>query len=282
MTQALQVGVWARLPPRLRRLTQNNPGPFTGAGTNTFLIGDDPLWILDPGPDEDLHFEQLVKEIGSSQVLGVLVSHSHPDHWPMAPRLAAHFEVPSFGFARQSGYEPVELIADGDCLDLGGPILKAVHTPGHANDHLCFLWSTEQILFSADHVMGWSTSVIAPPGGSLNDYLSSLDRLQELDFETFHPAHGLPIEDPQSRIDELREHRLMRTREALQALGTGLRRIPELVEHIYVGLDPRLQTAAGWSLLAHLEALVEEGKVSKLAGAAAEPMGVEWELRDSA
>lgn len=276
MTAIVQVGVWARLSPALRRLTQDNPGPFTGTGTNTFLIGVDPLWILDPGPDHDDHFAQIVDEVAAARVLGILCSHSHPDHWPMVPRLAGHFSAPALGFASLGGYEPDELIQDGAVLDRGGPVLQAIHTPGHARDHLCFLWTAEGVLFSADHVMGWSTSVIAPPGGNLNAYMSSLDKLQELSFATMHPAHGPPIEDPLARIIELREHRLMRTREALAALEAGLRRIPEMVERIYVGLDERLVMPASWSLLAHLEALVEEGKVSRTA--AGEPLKAEYEL----
>ena len=162
----VQVGVWARISPGLRRLTQDNPGPFTGTGTNTFLIGSDPLWILDPGPEHDGHFAQIVDEVAAARVLGILCSHSHPDHWPMVPRLAKRFAVPALGFASLAGYEPDELIRDGAVLDRGGPILQAIHTPGHARDHLCFLWAAEAALFSADHVMGWSTSVIAPPAAT--------------------------------------------------------------------------------------------------------------------
>ena len=256
-------GEWVRISDDVRRLTQNNPGVFTGSGTNTFLIGNDPLWILDPGPDDMVHahFDSLSSEIGEARVLGVICSHSHADHWPLAPRLAQRFQAPTLGFQLLGGYEPERLVADGEVLDEGGPILEAIHTPGHARDHLCFLLAKEETLFSGDHVMGWSTSVIAPPGGNLNDYMGSLDKLEGRPHRRMHPAHGLSIEEPQRRIEELRRHRLMRTSQALEALQSGLTEVPSMVDRIYVGLDPRLHQAAQWSLLAHLLALVEEGKV---------------------
>ena len=257
---------WARLSPAIRRLTQHNPSVFTGTGTNTFLIGADELWILDPGPDDDAHFELLVAEIGASRVLGVLSTHSHPDHWPMAPRLAGHYDAPTLGFAARAGFAPDRTIADGEVLG-GEPLeerratLEAIHTPGHASDHLCFLFAEEKALFSGDHVMGWSTSVIAPPGGNLNDYMSSLDKLQGYSYSRMHPAHGFPIEDPRGRIEDLRHHRLQRTEQALDALDAGLEEIPAMVDRIYAGIDPKLHQAAQLSLLAHLLALVEQGKV---------------------
>ena len=270
-------GEWARLSTPIRRLTQDNPSVFTGTGTNTFLIGVAELWILDPGPDNDAHFEHLTREIGSSPVLGVLCTHSHPDHWPMAPRLAARYEAPTLGFAAKSGFEPDRTIADGEVLEEGGMALEAIHTPGHASDHLCFLFAEEKALFSGDHVMGWSTSVIAPPGGNLNDFMTSLDKLENYSYSHMHPAHGWPIEDPRQRIEDLRSHRLERTEQALDALAAGLGEIPAMVDRIYVGLDPKLHQAAQWSLLAHLLALVELGKVV-VEEESAEPLRARYRL----
>jgi len=254
-------GEWVRLSDQVRRLTQDNPSVFTGSGTNTYLIGQDPIWILDPGPDDEDHFECLTKEVAQARVLGVVCSHSHPDHWPMAPRLAARFSTQTWGFEARNGYEPQRCIADGETLAEGGPVLEAIHTPGHARDHLCFLLAEEEVLFSGDHVMGWSTTVIAPPGGNLNDYTSSLDKIDRHPYELMYPAHGNPIADPSRRIDALRRHRRLRTNQALGALKAGLQDLPTMVDRIYLGLDPKLHKAAQGSLLAHLLALVGEGRV---------------------
>jgi glyoxylase-like metal-dependent hydrolase (beta-lactamase superfamily II) len=255
------VGEVEQLSPNVRRLTQNNPSVFTAVGTNTHLIGNRRLWVLDPGPENEAHFESLVAAIGDAVVLGVISSHSHRDHWPLAPRLAAHFDAPTLGMQTLGGYEPLRHIADGEILEDGGPLLEAIHTPGHAEDHLCFLFSAERALFSGDHIMGWSTSVIAPPGGHLNDYMASLAKLESYAFDRMYPAHGLPIEDPRQRIDELTRHRQARTAQALEALQSGLTDIPSMVDRIYEGLDPRLHTPAQWSLLAHLLALIEDDRV---------------------
>ena len=270
-------GEIVRLGPHLRRITQDNPSMFTGAGTNTHLVGDRRVFILDPGPASDAHFERVVEAVGGAAVEAVIPTHHHPDHWPLAPRLAAHFGAPTLGFAPWGEYRPERTVADGEILDSGELRLQAIHTPGHAPDHLCYLLLGEQALLSGDHVMGWSTSVIAPPGGNLNDFLASLDKLEALRFGAMYPAHGLPIADGHARIRELRAHRLERTRQALGALALGLERIPEMVAHIYAGVDPKLHGAAGWSLLAHLEALIEQGRV-RVAEPCADPLAVRYAL----
>jgi glyoxylase-like metal-dependent hydrolase (beta-lactamase superfamily II) len=265
------------LAPRVRRITQDNPSMFTGAGTNTHLVGERRIFILDPGPASEDHFQRVVAAVGDSVVEAVIPTHHHPDHWPLAPRLGAHFGAPTLGYAPWGDYRPDRTVADGEVLDSGELRLQAVHTPGHAPDHLCWLLLDQDVLFSGDHVMGWSTSVIAPPGGNLNHFLASLGKLAALRFDVMYPAHGLPISDPYARIEELRVHRELRTRQALAALEAGLDRIPDMVARIYADVDARLHVAAGWSLLAHLDALVEQGRVRVREGSS-DPLAVRYEL----
>jgi glyoxylase-like metal-dependent hydrolase (beta-lactamase superfamily II) len=274
-------GELVRLSSRVRRLTQDNPSMFTGAGTNTHLIGERRIFILDPGPESDAHFARIVEAVGDAAVEAVIPTHHHPDHWPLAPRLAAHFGAPTLGFAPWGDYRPERTVADGEILDSRELRLQAVHTPGHAPDHLCYLLLDDDTLLSGDHVMGWSTSVIAPPGGNLNHYLASLAKLAALRFRVMYPAHGLPITEPYARIEELRTHREMRTRQALEALEAGLETIPEMVARIYADVDRRLHGAAGWSLLAHLDALVEQARV-RIKEPSADPLAVRYELTSSA
>jgi glyoxylase-like metal-dependent hydrolase (beta-lactamase superfamily II) len=270
-------GKTERLSPLVRRLTQDNPSVFTGAGTNTHLVGRTEVFILDPGADDEAHFERIVEAVGDARVLGVIPTHHHGDHWPLAPRLAAHFGAPTMGFGPEGDYAPERRLADGQILHATELTLEAIHTPGHAPDHLCYLLREEQTLFSGDHVMGWSTSVIAPPGGNLNQFMASLERLRRYHYERMLPAHGLPIEEPYERIDELWQHRHERTRQAVEALEGGLTTIPEMVAEIYADVDPRLHVPAGWSLLAHLLALVEEGR-ARHRKIAENPIESEWEL----
>ena len=277
MTPAMPVpGELVRLTPLVRRITQDNPSMFTAVGTNTHLIGERRVFILDPGPDHASHFERIVDAVGDATVAAVIPTHHHLDHWPLAPRLGAHFGAPTLGFARCGDYVPERTVADGEVLDTGEVRMRAIHTPGHAPDHLCYLLD-DGTLMSGDHVMGWSTSVIAPPGGNLNDYMASLAKLAALELRVMFPAHGFPITDPAARIEELRAHREQRTLQALEALGAGLRTIPAMVERIYADVDRKLHGAAARSLLAHLDALVEQGRV-RVTKASADPMAVEYTL----
>ena len=270
-------GDLVRLSPLVRRITQDNPSMFTGAGTNTHLVGERRIFILDPGPRNELHFQRIVEAVGDAAVEAVIPTHHHPDHWPLAPLLAERFRAPMLGFAAWGDYRPDRTVADGEVLDSGELRLRALHTPGHAPDHLCYLLLDDETLFSGDHVMGWSTTVIAPPGGNLNDYLASLAKLAAMRFRVMFPAHGLPIAEPYARIEELRAHREERTRQSLAALAAGLERIPEMVASIYADVDSRLHGAAGWSLRAHLDALVEQGRV-RVKEAATDPLAVRYEL----
>jgi glyoxylase-like metal-dependent hydrolase (beta-lactamase superfamily II) len=276
-------GEVVRLEPRVRRITQDNPSMFTAVGTNTHLLGDRKVFILDPGPASDVHFDRIVAAVGDAEVAAVIPTHHHLDHWPLAPRLAAHYGAPTLGFGACGDYVPMRKVKDGEVLDSGEIRMRAIHTPGHAPDHLCYLLDDDGrqggggVLMSGDHVMGWSTSVIAPPGGNLNDFMTSLAKLQALDLRVMYPAHGWPIDDPRARLEELRAHREQRTQQALEALAAGLDTIPAMVERIYADVDRRLHPAAARSLLAHLDALVEQGRV-RVKTPASDPLAVAYEL----
>jgi glyoxylase-like metal-dependent hydrolase (beta-lactamase superfamily II) len=268
-TRPVRVGTLQRLTPEIRRLTQDNPGPFTGQGTNSYLIGraGQPQIVLDPGEDrEDGHLERLLEAIGDDPVAAVLISHAHPDHWPLAPRLAARRDAPIVAFDARAGLSPDRRLDEGDALEAGDLRLRALHTPGHASDHLCFLVEGSRILFCADHVMGWSTTVIAPPDGDLRAYMATLDRLLALDVDLFLPGHGDAIREPRRRVAELRDHRNQRTAQLIGALREAPGTLAELVARVYTDVDPRLHGAARMSLLAHLEALVADQRVSVSVG----------------
>lgn len=265
-TAPIVYGRAVSLSPLVRRITQNNPGPFTGPGTNTHLVGTSSLFILDPGETgDDGHFERVVAEVGPATVAGVIPSHGHPDHWPLAPRLAAHFNSPVMFWGSHPGFKTDRTIADGEILEAGDATLEVLHTPGHTPDHVCLLLAAERALFPGDHVMGWATSVIAPPEGDLSLYLRSLERLMALpDLDVLYPAHGTAITVPYARMRELRAHRDMRTHQAIEALGHGESPIMPLVARIYADVDPRLHPAAAQSLLAHLLALETAGTIERV------------------
>ena len=259
-----------RLTPLVRRLTQHNEGPFTGPGTNTHLVGSSSIVILDPGEDrDDGHLERIVAAVGSALVTAVIPSHGHPDHWPLAPRLAERLGAPIAFWGTHPGFRTDRVLADGDILDAGGVGLEVLYTPGHTADHVSFLLATERALFPGDHVMGWATSIIAPPEGDLTLYLRSLERLIALpDLDVLYPAHGTAVTLPYTRMRELYAHRELRTRQALEALGHGESRIMPLVVRIYADVDPRLHPAAAQSLLAHLLALEGTGRIERVSESA--------------
>jgi glyoxylase-like metal-dependent hydrolase (beta-lactamase superfamily II) len=271
-----------RLSPLVRRITQNNPGLFAGPGTNTHLIGTTEVVILDPGEDrDDGHLDRIAAAVGASRVVAVIPSHGHPDHWPLARRVANRVGAPIGFFGSHPGFITNLGLRDGDQIVAAGFHLTALHTPGHLPDHLAFVLEEERALFPGDVVMGWSTSIIAPPEGDLVAYLGSLDRMLAIpNLAVAYPAHGPAIAAPYDRIRELIAHRQARTRQAVEALGSGPQRIPELVARIYHDTDPALHPAAALSLRAHLLALEAAGTVTRWGGADPEDWdGVVWHLR---
>lgn len=267
--------------PLVRRLTVNNPSPFTFHGTNSYIVGDRSLAVIDPGPDDEAHLAALIEAIGGRPVSHILVSHTHRDHSPLARRLAGLTGAPMLaegphrparalrtgeaGRLDASGdteFRPDMMLADGQVIDGEGWRLRAILTPGHAANHAVFALEGTGILFSADHVMAWSTTVIAPPDGAMADYMASLDKLLARRDRLFFPGHGGPVKEPARFMRGLKAHRKMREKAIIERLRAGDRTIPQMVAQIYRETDPRLHGAAGLSVLAHLEDLAARGIVS--------------------
>jgi glyoxylase-like metal-dependent hydrolase (beta-lactamase superfamily II) len=267
--------------PRVRRVTAGNSGPFTFRGTNTFLIGEDALAVLDPGPADPSHIDAVLRAIGGARVAHILVSHTHRDHSPGARLLKSRTGAPILAagphrLARppragedarlEAGadldFVPDDTLTDGAVVESDSYRLEAVATPGHTANHLAFAWPDAGIIFSGDHVMGWSTTVVAPPDGSMADYMASLEKLAARPERLYLPAHGAEIRNGPDFARALRTHRKMREAAILDGLRRGDASIPELVARVYAGLNPLLSGAAALSTLAHLEDLVARGAVS--------------------
>ena len=257
----------ATLTERVGRVLGLNPGMMTGPGTNTYLVGRrDPI-LLDTGagvPDYLPLFERYLGERGWSQPSRIIVTHRHRDHLGGVEQLRDRYRglrVAKMVYRDAGLPDDVENIRDGDVIEGDGVRLVAIHTPGHASDHLCYYLPEEQAVFTGDVVLGGSTTVIPAEDGDLLDYMASLRRLQRLDIARIYPAHGPVIEDAQARIAEYIEHRLMRERQILSALGDGLRTIPAMVEHIYRDVPTNLHPVAAQSVASHLKKLAREDRV---------------------
>jgi glyoxylase-like metal-dependent hydrolase (beta-lactamase superfamily II) len=261
------------LSPLIRRIVAENPGPFTFMGTGTYIVGRGKVAVIDPGPLLPAHVDALLNALAGETITHILVTHTHADHSPAASPLKAATGAPSLGFGPHGSvgetgeagadlaFLPDILLADGDVVEGEGWRLEALHTPGHASNHLCFALPQESALFSGDQVMGWSTTVIAPPDGNMAAYMKSLDRLSRRQDAIYWPTHGGPIGDPRGHVAELIAHRLVR-RQAILAALSGVRLSPaDLVTRVYADLDPRLIDAAAQSVLAHLIELAESGLV---------------------
>jgi len=267
-----------QVSPLIRRIVAGNPGPFTFLGTGTYVVGKGRVAVIDPGPDLAEHVAALLAGLAGESVSHILITHTHLDHSPAAAALQAATGAPTYGFGPhgrrgetgESGadlaFTPDHRLADGDSVAEPGWRLEALHTPGHASNHLCFALPEEQALFSGDHVMGWSTTVVAPPDGDMAAYMRSLARLRQRQDRTYWPTHGGPIRDPHRHVNALIEHRLARRAAVLAALGTKPAAPMALVDTVYPGLDPRLRAAAAESLLAHLIELGESGLVRESDG----------------
>lgn len=259
------------LEHRVARLLCDNPSPYTYTGTWTHLVGEGSLAVIDPGPDREAHFDALIAAIAGRPVEAVVITHNHADHSPLAPRLAAATGAPIVGAAPigltddgpraddgfDFAYAPDRVLHDGEVLAGDGWALTALHTPGHTSNHLCFALDDPAgggtALFSGDHIMGWSTTVVSPPDGDMTDYMASLERLLgRTDDRVYYPAHGDPIERPQRLVRGQLGHRKQREGQILRLLAADVGEVPDMVAKMYVGLDPRLHGAAARSVLAHL------------------------------
>jgi glyoxylase-like metal-dependent hydrolase (beta-lactamase superfamily II) len=255
-----------RLGSRVRRVLAPNPSPFTYTGTQTYIVGEGDVAVIDPGPDLPEHVDALAAALSGERVAAILCTHTHRDHSPASRPLQARTGAPIVGCAPLSldddgpradesfdtGYRPDRILADGERLGGDGWTLQAVATPGHTSNHLCLAFDEERALFTGDHVMGWSTTVVAPPDGDMADYMASLERLLAREDLVYYPAHGPAVEDPHGHVRRLIEHRRMRERQILGHVERGEGRIEAMVARMYSDIDPRLFPAAGRSVLAHL------------------------------
>lgn len=280
MTDDAPTGLAMTLEPLVTRVLANNPSPFTNTGTQTYLVGTTDLAVIDPGPDDAEHLAALLAAIGGRQVRAILCTHTHRDHSPAAPALKAATGAPILGCAPlvlddagpradaafDTGYAPDRVLADGAQVAGQGWTLTAVATPGHTSNHLCFALEESGALFTGDHVMGWSTTVVAPPDGNMAAYMASLDKLMGREQDRiYYPAHGDPVENPRRFVRGLAGHRKQREGQILRLLEQGIGAVPAMVERMYVGLDPRLHGAAERSVLAHLLDLEARGRVTPVA-----------------
>ena len=259
--------------PGIARVLAHNPSAFTYYGTQTYLLGTKELAVIDPGPDLPEHVDALVAAIGGRPLSAILVTHTHRDHSPAARPLAAATGAPILGCAPlvmegtglEAGFDPDHapdrVLDDGDTIVVDSDALTAVATPGHTSNHLCFAW--RGALFTGDHVMGWSTTVVVPPDGDMADYVASLTKLRVRDDAIYYPAHGPAVTNPQQYVRHLIGHRMQREKQVLKLVGERARAIPDIVANAYPALDPRLVLAAGASVLAHLLDLERRGLVER-------------------
>lgn len=264
---SLASGQLDEIAPGVRRLVARNPGYMTGPGTNTYLLGTGPCVVIDPGPDDPVHVDRIITE-ARGRIDAVLATHTHPDHSPAAGAIAAATGAKVLGkpapvHGRQdSGFAPTKVLNDGDKVTIGDLTLRAIHTPGHASNHLCYLLEGAGLLFTGDHLMQGSTVVIGPPDGSMGDYLRSLDRLQKEPVSRIAPGHGLVIEDAQAEIVRIIAHRLQREAKVVARLKDAVKAtLDTLVTSVYDDVDSRLHPVAKSSLLAHLLKLEQDGRV---------------------
>jgi glyoxylase-like metal-dependent hydrolase (beta-lactamase superfamily II) len=274
--QPWPTGTVDELEPLVRRVLAPNASPFTYTGTQTYLVGGaEGLAVIDPGPAEPEHLQALERAIGSARVLAIACTHTHRDHSPAAAPLAALTGAPIIGCAPlaleggdlradapfDQSYAPDRVLAEGE--QIGGPgwTLTALATPGHTSNHLCFALEETGALFTGDHVMGWSTTVVAPPDGDMADYMESLERLHARDDRVYYPAHGPAVHKPRQLVRGMIGHRRLRERQVLRLLAETPQTVLELVPQMYKGVSERLWGAAGLSVTAHLLDLERRGRV---------------------
>lgn len=272
-----EYGKVEQVSPLIRRVIANNPGPFTYVGTGVYIVGKGEVAVIDPGPHDEEHFKALKAALDGETITHVLVTHGHSDHSPLAMPLAEwagcktyakNCGVPTakgeLGSADDLGFMPDVMVGDGDSFSGPGWTLDVIETPGHTCNHLCFGLREENACFSGDHIMGWSTTVVAPPDGDMGDYMRSLEKVRAMGFETLWPTHGSPIEG-KGFVDEFIQayaaHRRAREAAILDQLATGQTSIPAMVEVMYADVNKALHPAAAMSVLGHMIELVKQGRV---------------------
>jgi len=261
------------LEPGIARVLAHNPSAFTYYGTQTYPVGEREVTVIDPGPNLPEHVQALLDAVAGRPVVGIMCTHTHRDHSPAARPLADATGAPIVGCAPlaleavgpradeafDGDYRPDRVLQDGESIEVDGRRLAAVATPGHTSNHLCY--ALGDALFSGDHVMGWSTTVVFPPDGDMGAYMASLEKLRKRADRVYYPAHGPAVTKPEQYVRHLAGHRLQREQQILRLVGERPREVPDIVASAYPGLDPRLVTAAGGSVLAHLLDLERRGLV---------------------
>jgi glyoxylase-like metal-dependent hydrolase (beta-lactamase superfamily II) len=267
--------------PRVRAIVANNPGPFTFKGTMSYIVGRGKVAIVDPGPDDDAHVAALLDAVRGETVSAIFVTHTHRDHSPAVPKVKAATgakvyaqgphrlarplhtgETHRLDASADMDFRPDVALADGEVVRGDGWTLQAVTTPGHTANHMAFAFAESDLLFAGDHVMAWSTTIVAPPDGAMTDYMASLHKLAQRSEPLYLPGHGAAVRDAPRYVQFLIRHRQAREASILHRLGKGAADIPTIVKAVYIGLDPRLAGAAALSVLAHLEDLVARGVVA--------------------
>jgi glyoxylase-like metal-dependent hydrolase (beta-lactamase superfamily II) len=270
-------GVAERLSPHIERLLAPNPSPFTFRGTGVYLVGDDKnVAVIDPGPNDPEHIKSLLTAIGSRKVGHILITHTHRDHSPAAAALKEATGAKTYGYgphprhdgdAEEGGdreFVPDMAVRDGDVIADNAYRIRCIFTPGHTSNHMCYALEEEQVLFTGDHVMGWSTSVIAPPDGDMGQYMKSLEKLILREDRTLYPTHGSPIVKPGPFLRAYLRHRKMREGQIARAIARGKNTEPLLVEALYAGLSPALLGAARLTVRAHLLHMTANSRLKAL------------------
>lgn len=277
----LQPGQATEVAPGVRAVVADNPGPFTFKGTVSYIIGRGKVAILDPGPDDDAHIAALLDAVRGETVTDIFVTHTHRDHSPAVPKIKAAtgatvyaegphrparpLHIGEAGRLDASGdmdFRPDIALVDGAVVTGDGWTVEALTTPGHTANHMAYAFREADLIFSGDHVMAWSTSIVAPPDGAMSDYMASLEKLARRREPLYLPGHGGPVRDAPRFVQSYIRHRHGREELILRRLAKGAADIPTLVRAIYIGLDPRLAGAASLSVLAHLEDMVARGLVA--------------------
>jgi len=272
-----------QISPLIRRVIARNPGSFTYTGTGVYVIGRGEVAVIDPGPEIEEHFQALVQALEGETVTHVLVTHSHMDHSPLAKRLAAwagcqvYAKGPAYPTASQIrmeagddlDFKPDVVIGDDWTCSGQGWTIDGIETPGHTANHMCYALREENALFSGDHIMGWSTSIVSPPDGNMGRYLESLRKVQQRDFDIIYPSHGAPIKDnPHGFIEAYIQHRIAREEAIVGAVSNGCELIVDVVRTVYTDIDKSLQPAACHSVLGHMIDLCERGVLESSEGEA--------------
>lgn len=267
-----------QVSPLIRRVICNNPGPFTFTGTGTYIIGQGEVAVIDPGPDQPEHLDAILAAVAGETVTHILITHHHSDHSPLAAPLKERTGAPIWGCAVEEtkvddsgvrteaaadlGFTPDISVCGGAVIEGKGWTMEAIPTPGHTSNHICYALKEENAIFSGDHIMGWSTTVITPPDGDMADYMRSLDVIRARNFTTLWPTHGPPVREVNPFIDAYIAHRRNREAQIEKALANGPSRINDMVPVLYADVDPRLYPAAARSVLAHMIDLTRRGRVA--------------------